>query len=85
MKSHSIKNKEVHECHKCGKCFDSIRAMLDHMKSHLMPSKASKVNDDGLSDLESVLPIFRKRSRINYKRTFILSLSSLNGLAAFAV
>ncbi|KAK4417608.1 Zinc finger protein AZF2 [Sesamum alatum] len=79
MRSHSIKNRKLHQCKECGKGFDSMRAMFGHMKTH--SKRSSRVPDesaDSLSELENLCPLRRKRSRIGYKSSSNPSLSSLN-------
>ncbi|KAL0332134.1 UNVERIFIED_CONTAM: Zinc finger protein AZF2 [Sesamum calycinum] len=78
MRSHSIKNRKLHQCKECGKGFDSMRAMFGHMKTHSKRSRVPDESADSLSELENLCPIRRKRSRIGYKSTSNPSLSSLN-------
>ncbi|KAK4393174.1 Zinc finger protein AZF2 [Sesamum angolense] len=78
MRSHSIKNRKLHQCKECGKGFDSMRAMFGHMKTHSKRSRVPDESADSLSELDNLCPIRRKRSRIGYKSTSNPSLSSLN-------
>nr|GMC91556.1 zinc finger protein ZAT1-like [Ipomoea batatas] len=55
---------EHHLCKKCGKVFDSIRALNGHMQIH---SKRSRLSRE--ESMENQCPVLKKRSAIRYEIT----------------
>ncbi|XP_019157081.1 PREDICTED: zinc finger protein ZAT4-like [Ipomoea nil] len=58
---------EHHLCKKCGKVFDTIRALNGHMQIHSKRSRLSREESmESLSDMENQCPVQKKRSAIRY-------------------